>query len=71
LAGYAFTRSAKTAAKLSEALQVGMLAINNLSVSPPEAPIGGIKDSGYGREGGSEGLMQFMNIKYVSEGHLD
>ncbi len=71
LAGYAFTRSAKTAAQVSEALQVGMLALNNLSVSPPEAPIGGIKDSGYGREGGMEGLLQYMNVKYVSEGYLD
>ena len=71
LAGYVFTRSGKTAAKVSEALQVGMLAINNPSVSPPEAPIGGIKDSGYGREGGAEGLMQYMNVKYVSEGYID
>jgi succinate-semialdehyde dehydrogenase/glutarate-semialdehyde dehydrogenase len=71
LAGYAFTRSAKTAAAVSEALQVGMLAINNLSVSPPEAPIGGVKDSGYGREGGAEGILQYMNVKYVSEGHID
>lgn len=71
LAGYAFTRSAKTVAQVSEALQVGMLAVNNLSVSPPEAPIGGIKDSGYGREGGSEGLLQYMNVKYVSEGYID
>jgi succinate-semialdehyde dehydrogenase/glutarate-semialdehyde dehydrogenase len=71
LAGYAFTRSARTIAKVSEALQVGMLAVNNLSVSPPEAPIGGIKDSGYGREGGTEGILQYMNVKYVSEGYID
>jgi succinate-semialdehyde dehydrogenase/glutarate-semialdehyde dehydrogenase len=71
LAAYAFTRSARRAANVSEALQAGMIAINNLSVSPPEAPIGGVKDSGYGREGGTEGLRQYMNVKYVSEAYLD
>lgn len=71
LAGYAFTRSAKTAAMVGEALQTGMIAINNLSVSPPEAPIGGVKDSGFGREGGSEGLLAYFNVKYISEAYLD
>ncbi len=71
LAGYAFTRSGRTVAKVSEALQVGMLAVNNLAVSPPEAPIGGIKDSGFGREGGAEGLHEYFHVKYIAEAYLD
>lgn len=70
LAGYAFTQSGSIAAKVGRSLQVGMLAINNIMVSPPEAPIGGVKDSGFGREGGSEGLLEYFNVKYISEAFL-
>jgi len=69
LASYVFTGSAKIARHISQALDVGMVAVNGLAVSPPEAPMGGVKDSGYGREGGSEGLLEYMKCKYVSEVH--
>lgn len=67
LASYAFTRSAKVAHQIAQSLDAGMLAINGLTVSPPEAPMGGVKDSGYGREGGVEGLLGHLKTKFVSE----
>jgi len=66
LAGYAFTRSARNADRLAEGLEVGNLSINNLVASIAETPFGGVKDSGYGREGGSEGLSHYTVVKNVS-----
>jgi succinate-semialdehyde dehydrogenase/glutarate-semialdehyde dehydrogenase len=65
LAAYAFTRSAETAVAVSEGLEAGGIGINSFAVSHIEAPFGGLKDSGYGHEGGSEGLESFMHHKYV------
>ena len=65
LAAYAFTRSAETAVAVSERLEAGGIGINSFAVSHIEAPFGGLKDSGYGHEGGSEGLEAFMHQKYV------
>lgn len=65
LAAYAFTRSAETAVAVSEGLEAGGIGINSFAVSHIEAPFGGLKDSGYGHEGGSEGLEAFMHQKYV------
>lgn len=65
LAGYGFTESARDIAALTERLEVGVLAINHLVISVPEAPYGGIKDSGYGREGGTEGLGCYTVSKNV------
>lgn len=70
LAAYAFTRSRSTAAALSEGVEAGLLAINSLVVSSPETPFGGIKDSGYGHEGGIEGLQAFMQTHLVTETDL-
>src|SRR6476469_2883837 len=56
LAAYAFTDSASITAKLIDEVECGSLSINHYTSSFPEVPFGGIKDSGYGREGGSEGL---------------
>lgn len=66
LAGYAFTRSARTADAVAEDLQVGMLAINHLQVALAEAPFGGVKESGIGRENGTEGMDAYLQTRLVS-----
>ena len=66
LASYAFTRSLKNAHLLAQQLQVGMLWVNQPAVAWPEMPFGGVKDSGYGSEGGSEALEAYLNTKSVS-----
>ena len=66
LAGYAFTRSAGNADRLAENLEVGNLSINHFVASVAETPFGGVKDSGYGREGGTEGLQGYTIAKNVS-----
>ncbi|MGH7046600.1 MAG: NAD-dependent succinate-semialdehyde dehydrogenase [Stellaceae bacterium] len=66
LAAYAFTRSARNADQLAERVEVGNLSINHLTASFAETPFGGVKDSGYGREGGTEGLDCYTVAKNVS-----
>ena len=66
LAAYAFTNSARNADRLSEGVEAGNLSINHLVASLAETPFGGVKDSGYGREGGSEGLTHYTVVKNVS-----
>lgn len=66
LAAYAFTSSAATAVAVGDELQAGGVGINSFAVSHTEAPFGGVKDSGYGAEGGPEGLEAFMHLKYVN-----
>ena len=67
LAAYAFTSSAQTATMIGDALQSGMVGVNSIAVSTPEAPFGGIKESGYGSEGGIEGLQAYLNTKFISQ----
>jgi succinate-semialdehyde dehydrogenase / glutarate-semialdehyde dehydrogenase len=66
LAGYGFTRSLKNAHLLSQELQVGLLWINQSALAWPEMPFGGVKDSGYGSEGGPEALEAYLATKSVS-----
>ncbi|WP_171109161.1 MULTISPECIES: NAD-dependent succinate-semialdehyde dehydrogenase [unclassified Streptomyces] len=66
LAAYGFTRSAATAERLSAGLEAGILSINHCGGSVHEAPSGGVKDSGYGREGGPEALDAYLITKRVS-----
>jgi len=66
LAGYAFTRSIKNAQLLMHRVEVGMLWINQPATPSAELPFGGIKDSGYGSEGGPEALESYLNTKAVS-----
>jgi succinate-semialdehyde dehydrogenase/glutarate-semialdehyde dehydrogenase len=66
LAGYAFTRSLRNAHLLAQRLELGMLWINQPALPWAEMPFGGVKDSGYGSEGGPEGLDAYLNIKAVS-----
>jgi succinate-semialdehyde dehydrogenase/glutarate-semialdehyde dehydrogenase len=66
LAGYAFTRSLKNAHLLSQRVEVGMLWVNQPAAPTPELPFGGLKDSGYGSEGGPEALEAYLNTRLVS-----
>jgi succinate-semialdehyde dehydrogenase/glutarate-semialdehyde dehydrogenase len=66
LAAYAYTSSLKTMYRFSNELQVGMLWMNQAAVTWPELPFGGVKDSGYGSEGGLEALMPYLNTRLVS-----
>ena len=66
LAGYIFTSNTRTAFLAAEGLEVGMVGVNNLVIATAEAPFGGIKASGFGREGGSEGIEAYTNTKYVN-----
>ena len=68
LAGYVCTNSIELANKTSEALETGMVAVNTPFISNAETPFGGIKQSGYGREGGSMGIKDYLNIKYTHLG---
>jgi succinate-semialdehyde dehydrogenase/glutarate-semialdehyde dehydrogenase len=66
LAAYAFTRSARNADRLAEGVEAGNLSINHFVASIAETPFGGVKESGYGREGGTEGLECYTVAKNVS-----
>jgi succinate-semialdehyde dehydrogenase/glutarate-semialdehyde dehydrogenase len=67
LAAYAFTSNAQTATRIGDALESGMVGINSVAISTPETPFGGVKDSGYGHEGGIEGLEAYMVRKFISQ----
>jgi succinate-semialdehyde dehydrogenase/glutarate-semialdehyde dehydrogenase len=66
LAAYGFTDSASTAEKLIRGFEAGILSINHCGGSVPNAPSGGVKESGYGKEGGPEGLAGYLITKRVS-----
>ena len=66
LAAYLFTTDLKRALRVSEALQTGMIGLNQGIVSNPAAPFGGIKQSGFGREGGPEGINEYLATKYLA-----
>lgn len=65
-AAYAFTNSARNVDRLAEGVEVGNLSINHFVASSAETPFGGVKDSGFGREGGTEGLQCYTVVKNVS-----
>jgi succinate-semialdehyde dehydrogenase/glutarate-semialdehyde dehydrogenase len=67
LAAYAYTRNTKTAAAIGAAFESGMVSINHHGLALPEVPFGGVKDSGYGSEGGLEALEAYLNTKFVSQ----
>ena len=66
LVSYAFTESWDRAMLVVDALESGMVGLNRGLVSNPAAPFGGIKQSGFGREGGPEGIHEYLDVKYVS-----
>jgi len=65
LAGYVFTRSLELAERSAEALEVGMVGVNDLLLAAAEIPFGGTKESGMGREGGQLGILEYLDPKYV------
>jgi succinate-semialdehyde dehydrogenase/glutarate-semialdehyde dehydrogenase len=67
LASYAFTGGTKNARLLSEGLEAGMVSINHVGLALAETPFGGIKDSGYGSEGGLETFDGYLNTKFVTQ----
>ncbi|MPZ46755.1 MAG: aldehyde dehydrogenase family protein [Betaproteobacteria bacterium] len=67
LAAYAFTRSAKTATAVANEVETGMMTINHLGLALPEVPFGGVKDSGYGTEGGADALEAYLVSKFVTQ----
>tara|TARA_B100000029_G_scaffold486981_1_gene541910 strand:- start:217 stop:1653 length:1437 start_codon:yes stop_codon:yes gene_type:complete len=68
LASYIFTNSIEKAHKTSELMETGVVAVNTPVVAVAEAPFGGIKQTGYGREGGSMGIKDYLNVKYTHLG---
>ena len=66
LVSYVYTRDLKRAFRVIEALQTGMVGLNQGIVSNPAAPFGGVKQSGIGREGGAEGIDEYLEVKYVA-----
>jgi succinate-semialdehyde dehydrogenase/glutarate-semialdehyde dehydrogenase len=67
LAAYAFTSSTATATAIGDALESGMVGVNSVAISTPETPFGGVKESGYGSEGGVEGLEAYTVTKFISQ----
>jgi succinate-semialdehyde dehydrogenase/glutarate-semialdehyde dehydrogenase len=66
LVSYLYSRDLRRALQVAEALDAGMVGINRGIVSDPAAPFGGVKQSGLGREGGHEGLLEFTETKYIA-----
>lgn len=67
LASYAFTSSTKTATAIGAAIESGMVSINSFGLALPETPFGGVKDSGYGSEGGTEAMDGYFNTKFITQ----
>ncbi len=68
LASYAFTGSAATSQRLTNEVETGMISINQIGLALPEVPFGGVKDSGYGSEGGSEAVEPYLDVRFASIG---
>ena len=66
LAAYGFSENVHTCRRLAEKLKAGMVGINRGAISDAAAPFGGIKQSGFGREGGAEGIEEYLDVKYLA-----
>lgn len=66
LAAYVYTRSLDRALRVAEGIESGMVGINRGVISDAAAPFGGVKESGFGREGGSEGIEEYLDTKYIA-----
>ena len=66
LAAYIWTKSLDRALRVAESLEAGMVGVNRGVISDPAAPFGGVKESGFGREGGYEGIEEYLDIKYIA-----
>jgi succinate-semialdehyde dehydrogenase / glutarate-semialdehyde dehydrogenase len=67
LAAYAYTRSVKNASAVAAAFESGCISINHHGLAPIETPLGGVKDSGYGSEGGAEAIEAYLAVKFVTQ----
>ncbi|WP_220129647.1 NAD-dependent succinate-semialdehyde dehydrogenase [Sphingomonas chungangi] len=70
LAAYAYARSPKTIQALGDRVETGMITINHLGLALPEVPFGGVKDSGYGTEGGADALEPYLVAKFVTQAYV-
>jgi succinate-semialdehyde dehydrogenase / glutarate-semialdehyde dehydrogenase len=70
LAAYAFTASSRTADRVANDIESGMVSINHFGLGMPELPFGGIKDSGYGFEGGSEAIEAYLQTRFITTSGL-
>jgi len=68
LASYIYTNDLNRSFRMNEALEYGMIGINSGLITTVEAPFGGVKESGIGKEGGSQGLTDYLSLKYTSIG---
>jgi succinate-semialdehyde dehydrogenase/glutarate-semialdehyde dehydrogenase len=66
LAAYIYTQGLDRALRVAEAIEAGMVGVNRGVISDPAAPFGGIKESGFGREGGTEGIEEYLDTKYIA-----
>ncbi|MTE15565.1 NAD-dependent succinate-semialdehyde dehydrogenase [Nocardia aurantiaca] len=66
LVAYVYTRSLDRALRVAEGLETGMVGVNRGVISDPAAPFGGVKESGFGREGGFEGIEEYLDTKYIA-----
>jgi succinate-semialdehyde dehydrogenase / glutarate-semialdehyde dehydrogenase len=66
LAAYIYTQSLDRALRVAEGIQSGMVGVNRGVISDPAAPFGGVKQSGFGREGGFEGIEEYVDVKYIA-----
>jgi len=66
LGGYVFTRNLKRAHEAVDAMETGMVGVNTFALASPETPFGGIKESGFGREGGAMGIKDYLDVKYTN-----
>jgi succinate-semialdehyde dehydrogenase/glutarate-semialdehyde dehydrogenase len=66
LAAYIYTESLDRALRVAESIAAGMVGVNRGVISDPAAPFGGVKESGFGREGGFEGIEEYLDVKYIA-----
>jgi succinate-semialdehyde dehydrogenase/glutarate-semialdehyde dehydrogenase len=66
LASYIYTESLDRALRVADAIDSGMVGVNRGVISDAAAPFGGVKESGFGREGGSEGIEEYLETKYIA-----
>ena len=67
LASYAFTSNGAVAARLGDQINAGMFGVNHFGIATPETPFGEVNHSGYGSEGGEEGIAAYQRVKFISE----
>lgn len=70
LAGYVYSRDLQRLYRIAEALEVGMVGVNTGIISDVAAPFGGVKESGFGREGSKYGIAEYQNIKTITFGGM-